>query len=119
MRIVRTVLPWFRIDRRLLAKHDSHHLDQATQVGRILFPLVKIRKVYFAALINMSRHLNLHVGRRLHVANRRVHRMLVQQPDAYRNVIRVAFVRNGDRAIQIQQFFGLTIVKYKRIHFRK
>lgn len=78
-----------RVYRRMLAERDDHHLNQSQQVAGGRQPVVQVRQINLSVVVDVHRHLDVHVGSWLDVANRRVVRVRVHYPNADWDVISV------------------------------
>lgn len=90
----------------LLTERDDADLDQAQEVGATLVPLVQVRQIDLAVVVHVPRHLDLHLRCRADVTHGCVQGMRVQNPNADRDVVVTATIRNGDGTLRSKEDNG-------------
>jgi hypothetical protein len=67
----------------------DHHLlvPNCTRPFTYRYPIMEIRQIYLAILINIHWRLDLHISRRFHVTHWGIIRMCIHQPDTYWNIV--------------------------------
>lgn len=74
-------------------------------------PVVQIRQVNFAIVVDEHADFDAHIGSWSNVTHRCIVGMGIHQPNANRNIVCAAFVGYWDSPLKIRQFLARTVVE--------